>query len=242
MQYRITALTLAGAALAVAACGSDKNNSTNPQPQFAQVRFVNAASGVNGSVNAFNGSSAIAGAGSLAFQGATTGCINVPVGSQSLSFRSGSGSTLATTTANLTANQKLTVVLMGTGATPTISVLNDNALAATSGNNMLRFINGTGTAGDIFVTTPGGTLNSPSVNNLAAGGVSSFGSGTTASAFSSFPVGNTSVQLFDVGTSSGTPRASFTLPSTLTGSRVGTVVLTNAATSGGATGFLVNGC
>ena len=108
----------------------------------------------------------------------------------------------------------------------------------------LRFINATGSAGDIYLTTPTGPISgAPTVQNLAAGSVSGFNSSSAPGGIfvSTYPTANTRVRLFNVGATTGNPRADFTIGS-MGANRVGTVVLTPAPSGGSTTGFLVNSC
>ncbi|MEJ7810810.1 MAG: hypothetical protein WKG32_10420 [Gemmatimonadaceae bacterium] len=215
----ITTLMALGAMTAVAACGDD-DDPVQPPQQFAQVRVVNASS--TASVGLFANGTAVTGS-TVALAAGSATCVNVPIG-RSLSFRAaGSSTELATIATPLTANTPYTIVYYGNAQT---AVLSDAGFTdPTTGNNGLRFFNATGTAGDIFVTAPNGTLGTASVPNLAAGTAT-----PGASAFGTFPTASTQVRVFNVGTTTGTPRVNFTLPA-LTGNRAATVFLTgNAAT------------
>jgi hypothetical protein len=227
MQLRnIAPACLIGAAL-LGACSSDKG--TGPAVQTATVRVVNVSS-TNASVGLFAGNQALGS--NVNFGSGSATCVNAPVG-QSLSFRAaGQTANLATiATPNLSANQRYTVVLHGAGANVQATVLNDAALPTpTAGNNALRFFNATGTAGDIWVTTPGGVLTgAASASNLAAGQATA-----GATAFGTFPTANTQVRLFNTGTTTGAPRVTTTVNTAgLSQTRVGTLFLTETATTGG---------
>src|SRR4051812_45800649 len=151
MKYRYITPILAIGTLALGACNDD--TSTAPTPtQTARVRVVNL---YPTSTNAGLFANGTAVGGNVNFGSAATTCVDVPVG-QSLSFRSGGSSTNLTSiaTPNLTANNQYTVVLFGSGTSAQSIVLNDNSITnPTTGNNAIRLFNGTGTAGDVWVTT-----------------------------------------------------------------------------------------
>ncbi|HEX8850051.1 MAG TPA: DUF4397 domain-containing protein [Gemmatimonadaceae bacterium] len=232
MMYRSIHRLAATAALGLAvACNSSDNNSTNPTPQTARVRVVNLSPGQASAGLYANGN--LVGS-NVSFGSAGTTCFDVPVG-QTLSFR-GAGSTTDLTSnasAGLQAGQKYTIVLRGSGAQATSTILSDATLGtATTGNNSLRFFNGTGTAGDVWVTTSGGaTTGSPTVSNLGAG-VSTTG-GTM---WTSVPNTATQVRMWNTGTTTGTPRVTTTISSgNLSSSGVGTVFLTESNIAGSTT-------
>jgi len=231
MTYRITVAMLATTAFAtLAACNSD-DNTTNPTPQTARVRVVNldpssANAGVysNGSLVGSN----------VGFGASAASCIDVPVG-QSLSFRAAGGTTDLTTNASpgFAAGQNYTVVLYRSGGTAQSAILSDaNITAPTTDNNGIRFFNATGTAGDVYVTAANGTISgTPSSANLAAGTAT-----TGASAFGNFPTANTQIRMFNVGTSTGTPRVNTSFTSgNLSAARTGTAFLTESNMTGTST-------
>ena len=235
MSYRSTALIAALAALGVAACSSD--NTTAPG-STASVRIVNASSGTS-SLNASSSGTPLATA--LAFQNtnAAAACVTVPAGTRTIDFSSTGGTgNVASVTSDFQAGQNYTVVLYGPSGSQKAVVMNDMFTAPSSGNNAIRFFNATGTAGDIYLTTPTATVSgTPTVSNLAAGSATGMTSGT---AFGTYAATNTRARIYDVGTST-TSRADFTL-GTMPSNGVTTVVLTPSMTTGGATGFTVNPC
>ncbi len=236
MSYRTTALVLAVAALGAAAC-SDSNNTTAPG-NTARIRVVNASSGT-ASLNASSAGTPLATGLSFQNTNASAACVTVPAGTRTIDFSStGSIGDVASVSSDFLAGQSYTVVLYGPSGAQHAVVLNDVFTAPSSGNNAIRFFNATGTAGDIYLTTPTGTVSgTPTVSNLAAGTATGATSGT---AFATYADTNTRAQLFDVGTTTGS-RADFTL-GTMPSNGVTTVVLTPAMTTGGATGFMVNPC
>lgn len=233
-----TRCALLGALTALAACGSSKT--TSPLPK-ANVRIVNASSSTS-ALNATLGSATLSSGLNFQNTNAPAGCNSVSTGSQTINFTSGSSSTsVGSVNYNFLPGQSYTVVYYGTN---NVVVYPESFTAPTAGNMALRFINATGSAGDIYLTTPTGTIaGSPTVANLAAGSVSGFNSSTAPGGtfVSTYPTANTRVRLFNVGTTTGTPRADFTI-GTMAANRVGTVVLTPAPNGGSTTGFLVNSC
>lgn len=232
MMYRSISRLAAISAIGLAvACNSDNSNSTNPLAQTARVRVVNlspdqATAGLyaNGNLVGSN----------VTFGSAGTTCIDVPVG-QTLSFRGAGSSTdiASNATANLQAGQHYTIVLSGSGAQARSTVLSDQTLGTTTtGNNSLRFFNGTGSAGDVWVTTTGGaTTGSPTVGNLGAGASTMGGTMWT-----SVPNTATQVRMWNAGTTAGNPRITTTINSgNLTSSGVGTVFLTENSLAGSST-------
>ena len=235
MSYRITALTAAMAALAVAACGSD--NTTAPS-NSASVRIVNASSGTS-SLNASNAGTPLATG--LTFQNAnaSASCVTVPAGSQTIDFSSsGTTGNVASTTYDFQAGQNYTVVLYGPSGSQKAVVLNDAYTRPTTGNNAVRFFNATSSAGDIYLTTPTGTISgTPTVSALGAGTATGASGGT---AFGAYANTNTRAQMFNVGTTTGSV-GDFTL-GTMPSNGATTVFFTPSMTTGGSTGFMVNPC
>jgi hypothetical protein len=232
MKYRCLTPILAIGSLALGACNDD--TSTAPTPtQTARVRVVNLNPTAT-SAGLFANGNAVGG--NVNFGSAATTCVDVPIG-QSLSFRSAGSSTNLTTitTPNLTANNQYTVVLFGSGASAQSAVLNDNSITnPAAGNNAIRIFNGTGTAGDVWVTAPGGAL----TGTASAAGL---GAGAGTASFGSFATGNSQVRLFNTGVTTGTPRVTTTINSAnLSTNRVGTVFLTESNLAGGTTNASFN--
>ncbi len=223
----------------LAACGSSKTTSPTTT---AHVRIVNASSSTS-SLNATSTGSQSLSSG-LNFQNtnATATCGTVNSGSQTINFTSGTSTTnIGSVTYNFLPGQNYTIVYYGTN---NAVVYPETFTAPATGNMALRFINATGSAGDIYLTTPTGPISgAPTVQNLAAGSVSGFNSSSAPGGIfvSTYPTANTRVRLFNVGATTGNPRADFTIGS-MGANRVGTVVLTPAPSGGSTTGFLVNSC
>lgn len=219
MTFRLATLLLTSSVFVLAACDDDDDDNGTGPAQTALIRVVNASG--TASVDVLNGTTSVTTA--LAQNTGSTSCFTVPAGSATLAFRAAGGTTnLASATATLTADQRYTLVLTGTGATSAATLLTDNTTDPGTGNNGIRLVNATATAGDVHITTPTGTLGTPTSAALAAGAAT-----TT---FATVPTANTRIRLFNTGTTTGTPRADFTLP-TLTGNRLATVVLANPGTA-----------
>jgi hypothetical protein len=228
MMYRSSVAMLATTALVLAAA-CDSDNTTSPTPQTARVRVVNLdQSSPNAGLYA-NGS--LVGS-NVAFGAAGASCLDVPVG-QSLSFRS-TGSTTdigVNATPGLIAGKDYTIALYHSGTNAQVVILSDTGITApATGTNGLRFFNATPTAGDIYVTAPGGAI-SGTPFNLSAGNASS-----GAFRFTTYPTASTQIRMFNVGTTTGTPRVNTAFTSAnLSNSRVGTAFLTESNMTGTST-------
>jgi hypothetical protein len=235
-----TLLALAATSFVVIGCDDDDEPLTTTQPT-ALVRVVNASS-TTSTADVFVGTQSTALGTGIATGSASTNCLAVPSGTQTLNFRQGGGTTnVATGTPfNFVAGQRYTVILTGTGTgtdTRQVVVLTDQDVTApATGQNAIRFFNATGTTGNIYVTAPGATLGTANQTGLTSGAATTGGTG----GFSTFPTGSTQVRVFPTGAATtGTPTVNFTIP-TLTGNRVATVVLTGGAT--GSQAFVVTPC
>lgn len=227
----------------IAACGSDKT--TAPNNGTASIRIVNASSSTS-ALNATSGSTSLSSGLNFQNTNMTTTCATIPSGTQTITFTSGSSSTsIGSTTFNFQAGQHYTVVFYGSNS---VAVYPETFTAPTSGNFAVRFINNTGSTGNIFVTAPGASIASsatPNVSALTTASVSGFNSASaTGGTFVSFPTGSNFIRVF--GTSANpntaTPMASFTINSmSTTGAQ--TVIFTPAnSANGNATAFQVNSC
>lgn len=228
----LRALLLGLAVAAVAGCDDDP---TNPPQQTATVRVINAATGT-ANVAVLHGQSSTPIA-TVSYRAASS-CVEVPAGSQTLTFRVGND-TLTTTDFSFDANERYTVViaddLPGTGE---IAAVFADDVAPTAANNALRFINATATAGDVRVLVPGGTT------QLASGNLSPFGLYTDPGAGHDFihrGTNETDVRLYDVGETAD-PRAELSLTGQMPSSRVATVVFFDPGTPAGATSLVVGRC
>lgn len=233
-----TAALLATVAL-LAGCGDD--DTTEPS-DFASARIVNASSGTS----ALTATSPDDGplATGLAFQNtnAANACSTVDKNEHGrIDFTSGAANTaVGSVDQYFVAKQSYTVVFLSPN---NAMVLPESFATPASGNMALRFINATSAPGDLYLTTPTGAISGPpTIANLGAGAVSGFSDPVTSGGtFEQYSTANTRVRLFNVGTTTGTPRADFTI-SNLASNRVGTVVLTPPPTGGTTTGFLVSPC
>lgn len=222
-------VTLAGASVALVACGD--NDGTGPNTRTANVRVVNASSST-AAADVFVGNQASAVASNIPTGTVSANCVDVPAGSQTLDFRqTGTTSTIASTPATtFAAGQNYTALLTGSGTaagTRTAVVLTDDAVPApASGQNAIRFFNATGTTGNIHVTAPGAATGAASQTGLTSNAATTGGLG----GFSTYATTSTQVRMFATGApTTGTPLVNFTLPA-LSGNRIATVVLTGAAT------------
>lgn len=246
MPHRFTATPVATltsvisiAAIAVlAGCSSDANE----PDEIANVRVVN-ASVSSGPITANTEGRTIAT--NIAFQTSTLAgsCGTIEKGGdEQIDFvAAGTNNGLGSLKANFVAQHNYTVVFF---APNTATVYEDVFTAPAAGNNAIRFINATGTAGDVYLTTPGTTISgppSPTVSNLAAGAASGTSASAPGGTFASYSNANTRVRLFNVGTNTGTPRADFTIP-LMPSNGVATVILTPPPAGGSATAFMVGTC
>lgn len=150
----------------------------------------------------------------LDFRASTQTCVEVPPGEQTLVFSS-TGVELATTAFTFEEEERYTAFLVASGATRRAFVASDEEVAST-GNNALRLVNATTTAGDVYVIPPADAVGA------------------------SFLAGD-KVQLFDPGVTTGTRRADFALTG-LPVSRLATVVFTQESTPAGPTAVMVVPC
>lgn len=239
MQHRLqVVLNLAAlASVAVlAACGSDAN-----QPdEIANVRVLNASMSA-GPITANTEGRTISS--NVAFQTSTLSgaCGTIEKGGdEQIDFvAAGTTNGLGSVKANFVPQHNYTVVFYGPN---NAIVYPDEFTNPATGNNAIRIINATGTAGDVFVTIPSASISgSPSVANLAAGAASGTSATATGGTFAQYPVANTRVRLFNVGQTTGTPRADFTIPA-VPSNRVATVVLTPAPAGSSTTAFMAGTC
>ncbi len=132
-------------ALVAGAC-DDNDDNTGPNTQ-ANVRFVNAISGVNGNL-ALTANGAMIGS-ALGFGSSATQCARVNSGSTSLAFGTAntggtgiSGTALETMTQNFSAGGNFTVIASGTAADPQFLVFNNTAASSIpNGQTAVRFVN-----------------------------------------------------------------------------------------------------
>jgi hypothetical protein len=215
------------ALLALNACDDDDDPTGNDD--VALVRIVNAApEAANASVNVFEGTDQLVSGVGFQTASACSNLIELEPGQHTLAFRRPASATvdIETETFTFAANETYTVVLYNSGNNLDAFVLQDDQPAtATAGNNMVRIINATNTAGDVYVTTPAGTVSGTAdISNLAAGAA------TTSNTFRPFPTAETRFRLTGVGnTTVRGDRELQNVPS----SRMTTVVFTEVSSGGG---------
>jgi hypothetical protein len=246
MQHRLTvapraaiaSLTCVAAIALIAGCsGSDASSPS----EAANVRIVNASVSA-GPITANAEGRTIAT--NVAFQTSTLSgsCGTVEKGGdEQIDFvAAGTTSGLGNVKYNFVPQQSYTVVFYGAN---TATVYPDQFTTPSSGNNAIRFINATGTAGDVYLTSPSASITgSPTVGALAAGQASGFNSSTApGGTFAQYPTGSTRVRLFNVGQTTGTPRADFTIPA-MPSNGVATIILTPPPSGGSSTAFMVGTC
>ncbi len=125
------------------------------------------------------------------------------------------------------------------GTSPSALVIPDQFTAPATGNMAVRFINATGSTGDIYAVAPGAQITGSA---LVSGSTTL--SSTYTPTWTTVPSSNTSFWLYPAGTtvtSASTPIASYTLSAVPT-SGVSTVIFTPSASVSGPTAFAVNTC
>src|SRR4051812_38570 len=168
-RYTLCAVSLLALA---AACGDDDTELTSSNA--ALVQFVNAST-----ITSATASGGTTLGGSLGSQQATTNCMLVAPGTQSLGFTNGAATIGTSSTTNLQAGQRYTVVLSGNTTASSTLVFPENYSTQSAGNYGVRFINATSQAGDVYVTTPTGSVSGTANSSLAAGGASGGSTGTS---------------------------------------------------------------
>ena len=194
---KILMLPVLAAALFAGACEED--NDPTQVTTSANVRFVNAVTGVTGNT-VFTANGAMAGT-PLAFGQQSSQCTTINSGSQiPIAFGTANsagtginGTALTTGNQNLTAGGNFTIVAAGSNTNPQIFRL-DNAFSGTVGSTQaaVRFINlapGTGTTANTFnVFTGASTTGTPTAGTIAFGTPTTFN--TVTSGTNSFTITN----------------------------------------------------
>jgi hypothetical protein len=133
-------------ALALVAGACDEDEDTTGVGTQANVRFVNAISGVTGNLALTANGSMVGSA--LGFGSAASQCTMVNSGSTALAFgtaNSGgtgiSGTALGTSTQSFAAGGNYTVIATGTAANPQFLVFNNATTTVPSGQTAVRFVN-----------------------------------------------------------------------------------------------------
>jgi hypothetical protein len=225
---RITAaiLALATATTLVACSDDDNDNPVGTGNNNTTVRIFNALSGGTNIDVAQNGSVGT-GNSNVAF-GAASSCTKVNDANPGLTIRpTGSTTNLTGFSPAFTAGGTFTVLVTGTQAAPVFTILDDAFQAPSTGNAGLRIVNATtsATAGagnwDIYVN-PGASLGTPAATALGR---------TKATTYLTVPAGQANtIRLTNSG--STTTLQNIAVPS-LTSGTVSTIVVTDAATTGG---------
>jgi hypothetical protein len=169
----------------------------------------------------------------LDFRGSTQTCVEVPAGEQALVFSEPGQGELDVAIADFEADESYTAVLVASGLRTRAFIVSDDE-AASAGNNALRLINATSTAGDVYVTPPAGAV---TAGFLAAGNAGPLALSNTVPGYVHRDIGHTQVRLFDVGVTTGPPRTDFALTGLPT-SRLATVIFTERTP----TAFMVVPC
>ena len=210
-------------------CNSLSDITRPPGAALADLRIINAAPATTGVTVHLDGGSAIA---TLNFRQSNAACVPVPAGDHTLDFRVSGTSIASTGSVTFEDEERYTAVLTSLGATAKAMVLADDASPGT-GNHGLRFVNAMATAGDVYVFAPGGAI-----GTVAAANVPNPAQLVDDVEYVIRPTTETQVQFFDVGVSTGTPRAEFTVAA-LSSPRLATIILTDV---GATTAFIVNAC
>ena len=171
---------------------------------------------------------------------ATNACVNFPAGEHSVAVHELRQTTeLASLEYDFEGNERYTLVFHGLEASPEITVLEDNFTPPdTSQSILVRFINASSTAGDVYATTAGAVLTD--VQPTVAGLVPV--SGATADVqWITIPKANTQVRFFAPGIKTGTPRATLNLTG-LPANRVTNVVFFDPPPPAGVTALRFNAC
>ncbi|HYD54925.1 MAG TPA: DUF4382 domain-containing protein [Gemmatimonadaceae bacterium] len=195
----------------------------------ATVRLVNAT---GQPLNFLRNGTALAGSSNIAF-GASSSCSSVTAAAPSLSVTQGTSTTaLPGFAPSLTAGTSYTIIAYPSATGVQFATLG-NAYTPTAGQTGFRVFNATGSATgyDVFVTTVGGALTTPTVTNTLAG---------TASSYVSIPAGTSLVAV----TSAGGTTSLVSIPSQAfaAGQNATLVIAPPAAGSTTPQIFVVQGC
>jgi hypothetical protein len=206
----------------------------NPQAQPSLIRIVNAAPGTT-AVSAFLGAAPEPLANSLSFKGQTEGCFLIFPSRQTLSFVQ-SNSVLTQVESSFASEGEYTSVIVGSGTTYRAVVMADAGTPAV-GNNALRFVNVTGSAGDVYVTPANAA---PAPQYLARSNLAPLATSTEDPAYVQRAETDVRVRLFNVGSTSN-PRADITLTALQISRRV-TIVFTTPVDATDPGAFLIHPC
>ena len=195
-------------ALAIASCGGSNNSDSGS----TQIRVFNAIV-EGGAVTVTVGTATVANG--VGFEGLTT---YSPASSGSQQFKvtlSGGTSPSIDTTLLLVGGTNYTYVLYGTASAPSAMLVQDVAGTVTTGQFNLRVANAAfgNTALDVYVTTPGASLDSasPNINNAGFGATTAFAALTSGSFQVRFTLHNSKQLIYDAGTLTFASGTSYTL-------------------------------
>lgn len=233
MSHRIARPALTALALVTMAAACDDATTLPILGGTANVRIVNAADIPNVDVRLVGETTFLVQ--DLDFRGQTATCVQVPAGERAFVFTS-TGVELTTAIGDIEGGQAYTIFLTAFGPTRRAVVVPDD-MAAPSGFNLLRFVNGTSTIGDVYVTPPG---TAPAPAFQAAGNLPALWSGNVMPDYVQRSADHTQVRLFDPGTTTNA-RADIALAN-LPATRAASVVFVNAGAPAGPTAFLVTPC
>jgi len=220
----------------LAACGG--SDSTQPN-EAAFIRVVN-VSPTTGPISASAEGRTVQA--NVAFQSSvqTGGCGTIEKGSdEEIQFvNAGTQNGLGSIQFNFVAQNSYTVVFY---AANDAQVYPESFTAPSAGNNAIRFINATGAAGDIYLTTTTANLPaSPTLANLANRQASGFNASTApGGTFAQYPNNQIRVRVFNPGQTTN-PRMDFNIGG-IPSNGVATIVLTPTASSGQAA-VMVGAC
>ncbi|MGQ0560758.1 MAG: DUF4397 domain-containing protein [Gemmatimonadota bacterium] len=226
MRFRALIPCLALAALGTTACEDGDDIGGPGTTTQANVRFINTIADARGNL-ALTANGVMVGS-AQAFANANAQCVRVNPGTVNLAFGTantggtGIASSFGTASANFRAGEEFTLIATGSTIDPRLIVLDNRPqTVATAGNANLRFVNATGNANvNLFATASGLPVTDPGFAQASG----------TASGFSAFPIGNSTLTFRNVGSTENL----FTTRGTFTSRGNFTVVLLPGA---GGTGF-----
>jgi Domain of unknown function (DUF4397) len=217
----VQSLVLAFCALILTGCGSSGGGSSN-----ANMRFFNAVVGGT-PVSVSVGSNSAAS--SLGFEGLTT-YVQVDSGTQQINVMTPGGtSPIITQTTFTDGDVHYTYLMYGTASAPTAQLIADALTLPGSGQSMLRATNAAfgSAAFDVYVTTPGASLDSasPNISNIAVNTTSAFATLASGALQVRLTLNNSKQVIYDAGTVTFSERSAYYLVAYTKGSST----LVNAA-------------
>lgn len=230
-------LALLAGLVAVAGCNLDTSNRVTLPPQ---LKLANGSTTTTGVHLYLRGEDDPLLAVPLAPESSEPSCLFVLNGNHTFDFVQ-NDTLYASVQGGLVTNASYLVVLVSQvtpGDTVYRTIVAGDDAEPTTGNYGLRLINGTNTAGDIYVTT---LSDNPTAATRVAANVPPAATAAQLSlAINMIPEGRTRVRLFDVGATTN-PRADILITDTDL-RRITTVVLTEKTFTADQGGFQVNAC